>query len=443
MGVKVQLDAAALEHVKSDSTGLLLGFRTPQIRILSLVSTPDAPKGTSVHRWSVEHAKLLKTMCVGGIAVLGAFAPLGDAGKSSSPIQIDTAAALARDVIDSQEETCVILCTGLKGRILAKEVCDIATGVRSADLKEVTALRDGVVIFEGTLDLPNINTPCQNESDLRESEESCSAHAESLVDQAVLTLGADQCHTITNLDQNKTLADMMGWNTQSNGKKNAVKFSKRATQTVNIFLPYGIGESYLTKETVSRGPNQIQFSGALRVLCAVMQDSTAGELLQSVRRDARLSLATRIALLHDAGDGDGVEEESASCEDLGRRALPARVIAFPRADGTGVLPFADYMLPGESVIEDVTSRLAEVLSWDSVVADEYGINAVEDFGSVMSPKTEFHSQHVAKSVDQSSSMKELDYAMSAPSALMQNALVVAVVLAIVAIIIKEVIMVIF
>ncbi|PXF49468.1 hypothetical protein BWQ96_00784 [Gracilariopsis chorda] len=437
MSAKLYIDAALRDSVPSNTSGLLLGTEKPHVRILQLVPTPTTPPQTSPHKWALEHAKLLATMLPGGVSILGAYTPLTQTNSVTPTAQIEAAARIVRDVAGFVNcETPLVLFSGVKGRLSAKVVHSMKDGLKNATLKELPHLNHGLVSLRGAFDVAPIHVPVRDTSDKLHLEIVCAELLKRRFQNALMCINADKPHIIANTNSHTqtTLATALNWPVVETGKKKTLSFTCQEPLQVRLYLPLHTSEQ---REQPDIPANQtVSLSGRFWFDAVVMQDASLSDALCAVRHDLCTSLQARLQLLHDDDHHhDSIQQDSTPSS----RALPVRVVATPLEHAPLRIPFCDYMMRGETVQHDVTDRLVEILSWTSSTLKEYCIEEKEQPARVLPAVKKVTFKEHATLIEPSS-MTRLDAAANAPSDMLVNAIIFAVVVAVVAIVVKELIL---
>lgn len=442
MGIKVQLNSTTLEEAtQKTKTGLLLGFATTPVRIVTLIPTPPSPPGISSHRWAIEHAKVVSLIFPGGIHILGVYT-LTSSNNATPAAEIISTASIARAVIDSPEDfPPLVVCNGPKGRVIAKEVLSAAEGTRPADLKIISNLNRGIVCVETAVELSGLRIPLKSGETLDQAEQKCVQAAFKLCKDVVLRIPTVSPAVITDVLDERTLADVMGWEIKADEKKKVTLFTPQEKQVVKTFVPIDVNTSDDKGEEPTDSEaeelNVISLSGSVFSHAVVMQDHTVGQLLQNVRDDLERSFKARLQLLTEVDEDKDEEEDTIASDNVGNRALPVRVVASPTDADHLNIPMSDYMMPDEIVEEEVKGRLCEVLSLDDKALEKYTLSQEEKFGLVEAtqPKT-FTSKRPSHPID--TGMSDLDQAASLPELYVAYGVGFAVALAFLAIVIKNV-----
>lgn len=438
MGIKLQIDSAACDNVPGNSVGVLIGTTSPQIRILSLIPSPKVPQSTSLHKWCVEHAKLLSNMCLGGINILGTYAPLSR--NSTHSAAIDTAAAIAREIISEETNAPpIVLYSGLKGRISAKEVRSVSEGFKSADIKQIQGLLDSTVILRAIAHAPPVLFPLSNDDNMIENEKICANLLNRLLNDTIISLNASEIVLVTSEEDETILASTMGWELAESRKKKNISYVRREPISAVVYLPLAdkIGSDC---KQIEPSANTIRLSGAINVNAVITQDSSLGSVLKAVRDDLSRSLKVRLQLLREADEEEleSSEVAPAGAPCAGSRLLPRRVIVTPPSDTKTCIPFCNYVLPGDSLEDDVLGHCSEILSWKPGVAEKSNIEEVEAPESVLQS-----SQQPPRidniSISDISSKAPLEAQDSGPPPILVNGLIAAVVIGFIAIVLKEIV----
>lgn len=324
-------------------------------------------------------------MCTGGISILGTFTPFLNAIQPTPASVVTAAAALARHVVtDTERHPPILLCAGHKGRLVVKEVLDPAKGIKSAVMKDLSALHRGIVCIWSNVQLPVAHIPCKASDDLREVETDCVAAIEPLFSKAVLRMsGPHDSVVVTSRDDDTVFADAMGWQLNLVGNKKNVTFQSRQPVNAELLFPLG-GDDLSAKPSKDDTDKVVRLSGTMFVQAVVMQDCTLGDLLEAVRSDMLSSLKVRLQLLAEIDEDNEEDEIEHDTPALymrpGCRALPARVLATPiNETPTACLPMSEYILAEETVDDDVTSRFMEILPWNQNSLEQYKIEQKEQF----------------------------------------------------------------
>ncbi|KAI0563169.1 plectin [Gracilaria domingensis] len=276
-----------------------------------------------------------------------------------------------------------------------------------------------------------------------DAESLCAAVVQHRFEHAVVAFGGERRVVVSHLDEQPSLADIMQWQLTSTGKKKNLSFTRREPLQASLFLPLHLCDPKLaSQEPASRS---MQLSGCMHFEAVVMQDASIGTVLRAVRHDLYNSIRARLLLLHEADEEEQIEpdeHQTASSPAPASRALPCRVMAAPLQSAPPSVPYCDYLVSGETVQDDVSDRIAEVLSWDHTHLKNVCIEAVEQ-PPTLDTAVKSVTFDDAPQEDDPSPMMELDAAESAPSAVLTTGIIAAVVIAVIAIILKEIVWVYF
>lgn len=408
MSAKAQIDATLASQLASLPPGLLIGTAYP-LRLLSHYATPPAPQAVPFVHWASEHARLVVPMCPGGLRPLAAYTP------SSSPTDMRNAALIARAM-----SATLVVSIGSGNRPIAKTTAKYGDiDLRSTDLRSVKSLITSTVTIKTVLHVPTV---------MASSDKGCEERLLSLLEASAVSI----CRTlVVDLGDERLLADMLAWKPSPTpkGKKKAVATPGAQTPIqAEVLLPVGEPSPQEGDHRVHSRGTPVCMSGAMYINAVVMQEATLGNALAALREDACRSVRARLQLLREVEeDGEGVHRTMCM--------LPVRVVAQPKS-GSHLLPMSEYVLEGESVKDDVTSRLVEVLSWTETELKAYRLVEVECI-AVVEPTGTNHAVS-AGLIPQGNptSMRTLDIAAKAPVAYVYQALIAAVFVAILAIVYK-------
>lgn len=447
MGVKVQIDSA-LSEILPTKTCFLLGTSDPP-RILYMTPFLPTPPETSSQSWTTEHARTLHAMCPGGVSLLGTYAPSGERNTSMSSKNVDLMALLVRRIAATLDLPAFqfVLTTALKGRLAVKQVAHDEDGVRAADLRVVSNLADRAVRLQGQVALKNIVVPLateHNDQSIKKAEQTCVARAEQLASLAVVSISkSEKVHILTDVTDERSLAEVMTWPIPSGSKKKS-QVSVIPPVDVDIHLPFGEpvtdedddGKGDGNKKETSQTPQtSISLSGYMFVQAVVTQDSSIAEVLHAIRGDVKRSLQTRMQLLCE---GDELEEDPDEMSTPGSRSFPVRVVASSKAPRPRHIPFTEFISAGEDM-NDVKARIAEVLAWSESDMSDASVERKELVGKVHAAEK---SDAVvpplkAEDIDACSELDD-DDEMEGPPPLLVNGVLLAIILTVIAIVVKQI-----
>lgn len=435
MSVKVFVDAALRDSVAGNATGLLLGTSQPHVRVVHAVATPPPPSRTAAHKWALEHARELAAMLPGGLYVLGAFAPLGPGGSAAAAAAVDAAAAIARrlpDVLHCPQPLVLFAAPG--DRLAAKIVLSARDGLKTAALRELPRLANGLVSLRGAFDLAPMLVPFPPDvqEDPAHAETVCAQLLEQRFRNALIRIDAHKPYVVapgTHLQT--TLAAAMNWPLVETAKKKTPSFTRQESLQVRLYLP--LHTSQQQQQPLSPATQAVSLSGRFCFEAVVMQDAPLSHVLHAVQHDLCTSLQARLQLLRDTNPHP---ESTPPNTAPSSRPLPVRVVATPLQNASLRIPFCDYIISGDTIQDDVMHTFAEILSCTPSTLDQYSIQQMEQHASSAPPvkQVAFNDQ---PTVIAPSSMTALDAAAKAPSDIMVNAIILAVLVAILAIIFKE------
>lgn len=341
-------------------------------------------------------------MCPGGVRPLAMYTP------SSSQSNLRNAALVARSV-----SAALVVSISSAGRVVAKKISEHSdVDLRSADLRQVHSLVLSTVAIRTELHIPKLLLP---------SETLCEEIVVSLIQGSVLSIDNT---LVVDTDDQRLLADAVGWELLlvEKGKKKRPKPVAKAPILSQLLLPLGSSSPENDDHVMHRAEMPVRISGSMYAEAIVMQESTLGNALTALREDACRSLRTRLQLLRESEDDERYRQAMS--------IMPARVVARPKT-GSRLIPMTEHILEGETIENDVLSRFVEVLSWSETELGGYEILQVENFADV-EPCGSGPMAVEAMDVNPKS-MRALDVAAKAPMAYMYQALMAAVVVAILAI----------
>lgn len=376
MPVKVQLDQSARNSSAASTSGLLLGTHAPHFRILHLLPTPTRPSGVSPRRWAVEHANLVQPMCPGGLTILGSYLPLR--GTSASPLNHrDAAAAIARDVaaIRRTEHTSILLCRTVKGRVVAKLVSpNSAESLKNAEFKEIPHLTDSIVSIRATLPIPSATFPSFSPSESPNRFKSAFEKlAHNLASHLILQLPNEQNTITTNTKDTRILAETMQWPPTSSESNHTLRIHLLAP----VCPPFEQSHTATTPPS-SHPPAFSRLHGSLHLEAVAPVDATTGHVLSALRLDLTRSIRARIDLIIESYAPDDNEDTDEKLSLPNHSFFPVRVVASNNSPSLRCLSLSEYLMPGETINGDVTSRFAEIFSWDEDMIAAYKVEMKED-----------------------------------------------------------------
>ena len=443
MVFKLQLNSATLDGAREKAkSGLILGFWSTPIRIVSLVPTPPCPLKISPHRWAIEHAKLVSPVFPGGLHILGAY-KLTSSNNPTSAAEIDNIASIARAIADLPETLPpFVVCNGPNGRVIAKEILSAEAGDnRSASLSIISNLNSGIVCIESAVELSGLKIPLKSEKTSGQAEQKCIQAALQLCKDVVLKIPAVDPVIITDVLDDRVIADVMDWTINVHKKKKTPLFTLQQKTLVKTFVPIDVNTSENEEEEQTNNEakelNEISLSGSVFSQAVVMQDHTLGELLQNVRDDLERSFKARCHLLAVIDEEKDDQQDTIASDNVGNRALPVRIVVSPTDADNLNIPFSDYMMPDGKDEEYFKRRLSELLSLDDTVLDKHTFSQEEKFGLVEATQPKIiTSRRPSHAID--TGMSELDQAASIPELYVAYGVGFAVALAFLAIIVKNV-----
>ena len=347
---------------------------------------------------------MVRMMCPGGLSIVALFYP--EPLPSSLP---------------SVPGAPFIVGLSNSGRIQAKQLREPEP--RSAVVRDVENLKAGFVCVRASVEFPTIPVPT---FDRGQEEELCAEALQGLVWSAVVVLRDRDGKEVVVLERTdkRPLAAVMGWETEDLSKGKCAWEEKDAVEA-DILLPVGRA----VEERREKGVG-LTVGGGMHVEAVVMQDATLGTVLTAVRDDMDRSLRARV---HWAEEGKRYTIGDTAPRTV-IRDMSVRVVA--RKSGKGnVLPMTDYMQEGESWDADVMTRFVEVLSWND---DEIDANQVQQVEQFRSDDASQRQRNLAKpSALELSQSQDANASASSSMTLAQGAIIAAFVMAILAIIIKE------
>lgn len=403
MVTKIHIDTSISSKIRGLPAGVFLGTLSPP-RIVRHHKTPPMLPAVTRASWAAAHADQVRAMCPGGLSIIALFYP--EPLPSSLP---------------PVPGAPFVIGLSNSGRIQAKQLREPQP--RTAVVKEVDNLANGVICVRADVQFPNIPVPT---FDPGHEEDDCAEALQGLLWSAVVILKDSKGNDVVIADtaDRRSLTEVMAWEPQDLSKGKCTWDEKEALEA-EVLLPIGraVEEHRESREGVTVG-------GGMHVEAVVMQDATLGAVLTAIKDDMERSLRARVQLIQEGKSEEGAARE----ERTGVRPMPVRVVAR-RTNKGNVLPMTDYLDEGETMDDDVLIRYVEVLSWNDDEIDANDVQQVEQFASVHTPRGEKGSAKPSP-IDMSQ-VDESDSSASSSITLAQGAVIAAFLMAILAIIVKE------
>lgn len=237
--------------------------------------------------------------------------------------------------------------------------------------------------------------------------------------------GDQETETIVDAKETRPISELLGVAPATGKKKGKGKGTRSATKrkgsnnlklpateqvSIQVLLPLGPAspdtdtdsesEHGGTRSVTDGFERILRLSGGVHVHAVVPAEATAGETLRAVREDISRSLNERVRLMfeedddNDGGSGGERDSESRKTEATEdhvaslRRQWPRRVIAQAASgDPVRQLGMTEYVVEGET-LKDVEARVSEVLSWASEDIERAPIELVEATNDAISETAE-------------------------------------------------------